>query len=416
MRILIAGQTYYPAFNGQSIFMTNLAEGLAQRGHDVLVVVPSTEGPADQKEVHGVRIQAIKSVQLSFLHQGVFYTPLPGRAIRRIVNTFKPDIVHIHDHYPISRAVVMAAKRAGIKTVGTNHFMPENLMPYLPFPGEMKQSFDWVLWQWMLELYNRLDVATAPSRTAAAILRRQGLVKPVYPISCGVDSRRFHVQTDIDRSAWRRRYGLDPNKILFLFVGRVDGEKRLDVLIRALSHLQNDNIQLGIVGRGAAMEKLKALAVEQGVGKQVHFTGFVPDEHLPALLNSTDIFAMPSEAELLSIASLEAMSCGRPVLAAHARALPELVNEGVNGYLFQPGNAQDAARYMALLANHPARWQSMGAASLEKARLHSLNRTLQSYEKVYGTVSEKASFPYQQPNKRAGRRIKRKIRESIDQL
>jgi 1,2-diacylglycerol 3-alpha-glucosyltransferase len=110
------------------------------------------------------------------------------------------------------------------------------------------------------------------------------------------------------------------------------------------------------------------------------------------------------------------MSCGKPVLAAHARALPELVNEGVNGYLFQPGDAQDAARYMALLANHPTRWLSMGAASLDKARLHSLDRTLQNYEKVYSTVSEKALFPASQPNTRPGRRVKRKIRESIDQL
>lgn len=416
MRILIAGQTYYPAFNGQSIFMTNLAEGLVQRGHEVLVVVPSTAGQAYKTEIHNVPIQAIQSVQLSFLHQGVFYTPLPGRAIRQIVKDFNPDVVHIHDHYPISRAVVLAAKRAGIKTIGTNHFMPENLMPYLPFPDGMKQGFRWLLWQWMLELYNRLDVATAPSRTAAAILRRQGLVKPVYPISCGVDPERFYVQGGIDRNAWRRHYGLDPDKTLFLFVGRVDGEKRLDVLIRALSHLKNNNIQLGIVGKGAAMDKLKALAVEFGVESQVRFTGFVPDEDLPALLNSADIFAMPSEAELLSIASLEAMSCGLPVLAAHARALPELVNEGVNGYLFQPGNAQDAARYMALLAAHSARWPSMGTASLEKARLHSLDRTLQSYEKIYETVSEKAAFSSQPPSLQAGRRIKRKIRESIDQL
>jgi 1,2-diacylglycerol 3-alpha-glucosyltransferase len=416
MRILIAGQTYYPAFNGQSIFMTNLAEGLVQRGHDVLVVVPSNVGHAYQTEIHDVPIQAIKSVQLNFLHQGVFYTPLPGKAIRRIVKDFNPDIVHIHDHYPISRAVVQAAKRSGIKMVGTNHFMPENLMPYLPFPDGMKQGFRWLLWQWMLELYNRLDVATAPSRTAAAILRRQGLVKPVYPISCGVDPERFCVQADIDRSAWRQRYGLDPDKILFLFVGRVDGEKRLDVLIRALSYLQNDHLQLGIVGKGAAMDKLKALAVQLGVGNQVRFTGFVPDEDLPSLLNSADIFAMPSEAELLSIASLEAMSCGRPVLAAHARALPELVNEGVNGYLFQPGNAHDAARYMALLAEHSARWPSMGTASLEKARLHSLDRTLQRYEKVYDTVSEKAAYPSQQTSSKTRRRVKRKIRESIDQL
>jgi 1,2-diacylglycerol 3-alpha-glucosyltransferase len=416
MRILIAGQTYYPAFNGQAIFTINLAEGLARRGHEVMVVVPSNLGAAYQLERNSVCIQAVKSVPLNFLHPDLFYTLSPGRTISRLVRDFQPDIVHIHDHYPISVAVLRAARRHHVKAVGTNHFMPENLAPYMPIPGLLKPGMNWVLWRWMLGLYNQLDVVTAPSRTAAAIMRRPGLRRPVYPISCGVDPDRFHPYPSIDRQEWRKRYDLDPERALFLFVGRVDGEKRLDVLLEAMHLLNREDIQLGIIGKGAVLGKLKSLSEELNLTGKVHFTGFVPGEDLPALLNSADIFAMPSEAELLSIATLEAMACGLPILAAHARALPELVNEGVNGYLFQAGEAAEAARYMALLADHPERYRSMGQASLEKVQSHSLEKTLQSYEKIYDVVSAQKvpSFPF--ARSRSGRTAKRSTRGLVDRL
>jgi glycosyltransferase involved in cell wall biosynthesis len=194
---------------------------------------------------------------------------------------------------------------------------------------------------------------------------------------------RFSPAPSIDRAAWRRRYGLDPERVVFLFVGRVDLEKRLDVLLRALKLLPREDVQLGIAGRGRYEQKLKELAEKLGLGDRVVFTGYIPAEDLPALLNSVDIFAMPSEAELQSIATLEAMATGRPILAADAQALPELVENGVNGYLFRAGSADDAARRMAQLIAERERWPAMGAASLQRAQAHSLANTIARYEELY---------------------------------
>jgi glycosyltransferase involved in cell wall biosynthesis len=80
------------------------------------------------------------------------------------------------------------------------------------------------------------------------------------------------------------------------------------------------------------------------------------------------------------------MACGRPVLAANAVALPELVSDGLNGYLFHPGDDLDAARCMEKLTNHPELWPGMGAASLERARQHSLDVVLQRNETLYEMV------------------------------
>jgi 1,2-diacylglycerol 3-alpha-glucosyltransferase len=172
----------------------------------------------------------------------------------------------------------------------------------------------------------------------------------------------------------------------------VDREKRLDVLVRAMHLLDRQDIQLVIAGKGAYMTKLVTLAEQLGLGNRVLFTGFLSQSDLPSVLNSIDIFAMPSEAELLSISTLQAMGCSRPVLAADAVALPELVEEGVNGLLFKPGDIADAARGMAWFADHSERWAGLGASSLEKVQAHRLDNIIHKYEALYEKVLAGASL------------------------
>jgi 1,2-diacylglycerol 3-alpha-glucosyltransferase len=393
MRILIAGTTYHPAVNGQAIFTVHLAEGLARYGHEVVIITHSTREKPYKIIRNRVKIFGVRSISLTRFNPSAYLSLFPGEPVHRVFRSFKPDVVHIQDHYPISWSIANLGHKYGVPVAGTNHFMPENLAPYLHGVSWFKPGFNWALWKWMLTLYNQLNIATAPSRTAAEILRRKGLRVPVFPISCGVDQQRFRPMPDVDRQAMRRRYGLDLDRYTLLFVGRVDGEKRIDLLIRALNLINRDDIQLAVAGRGAAANTLKKLAQDLNLGDRVRFTGYIPDEDLPGLLNSVDVFAMPSEAELLSIASLEALSCGRPILAANSQALPELVDHGINGYLFNPGDARDAARAIQLIFDQKERWPEMQAASLDKVRTHSLDYTLNRYEQVYELMLSGALKP-----------------------
>ena len=145
----------------------------------------------------------------------------------------------------LCRNAAIMAQRLGVKCVGTNHFMPENLAPYVPVISRIKPVFNWVLWHWMRETYDRVDAVACPSGTAARILRSVGIRPPVFPISCGGNTAFFHPDPTVDRSAWRGRYGIDPQKTIFFFVGRVDREKRLDVLLRAVSLAQPGGFPIG---------------------------------------------------------------------------------------------------------------------------------------------------------------------------
>jgi glycosyltransferase involved in cell wall biosynthesis len=125
----------------------------------------------------------------------------------------------------------------------------------------------------MLQVYERLDIVTTPSLTAARILAAQGLRQPIHPISCGVDLTRFRRVPEVDRAALRARYGIAADRIVFLFVGRVDGEKRLEVLLHAMARLGRDDLQLAIAGRGAHRRRLEALGRELRLGSRLVFTG-----------------------------------------------------------------------------------------------------------------------------------------------
>ena len=215
---------------------------------------------------------------------------------------------------------------------------------------------------------------------------------PILPISCGIDLDQFYLDPAIDRQQMRQRYGIDPQKKTFMFLGRIDGEKRIDVLLRAARQLRRDDIQLVIAGSGRVEHAMHRLADELQLGERVRFTGFIPRADLPGLINSIDVFVMPSEAELLSISTLEAMACARPVLLADALALPELVRVGENGYLFKPGDAGDLVDCMNKIADQSEQWGTMGMASRKMAVGHSLDEVVEKFETLYTQLTTQGAI------------------------
>ncbi len=390
MRIVIAGQTYHPTANGQAVFTVHLAEGLAQLGHQVMVITPSDRFLASRKMKNGVSIQGITAIPLLPLYAEVHMTFLPGLLVGRLLDDFNPDVVHIQDHYPLCRSVYRAAQRRGLPLIGTNHFLPQNIIPYVPVLSKFQKGRNFlesILWRMMLRVFNQLDLVTTPTKTGAQILHQQGIRKPIYSISCGIDLNRFQNHLEVNTGEIRKRYGLDPDRTVFLYVGRVDREKCLEVLLEAFHRLKRDDLQLVIAGKGLNLQHLKKLSVQLNLDGHVVFTGFVPADDLPALLKSADVFSMPSDVELQSIATLEAMAVGKPILAANARALPELVKTGTNGCLFKANDIGDASRCIAWMADQPEQLTAMGQASMEIVQHHGLILTVKRYLELYQSIA-----------------------------
>ena len=168
--------------------------------------------------------------------------------------------------------------------------------------------------------------------------------------------------------------------------GALPKKKNIDVLIEALSLLPEhlNHVILDIAGGGELREELEKKARDCGVSERVVFRGYVPDEDLPGVYQRADIFCQPGTAELQSLVSLEAMSASKPVVLANALALPHLVEDGVNGYLFEPNNARDLAHKLAAILSLPAaEREQMGRESRRIVDFHRADNTWRTFEELY---------------------------------
>ena len=163
------------------------------------------------------------------------------------------------------------------------------------------------------------------------------------------------------------------------------GEKQIDVLLRAMTKLDPAlDATLTIIGGGDLLKQLQQMAVDLGIGNRVTFAGYASDTDLRRTLTDSAVFAMPSTAELQSIASLEAMASGLPIVVADAMALPHLVDEGKNGHLFRPGDADDlAAKLTHVLTLDDDAYLDMRRASLAMIEGHDIDRTVSVFESLY---------------------------------
>jgi 1,2-diacylglycerol 3-alpha-glucosyltransferase len=384
MRLLIAGSTYPPQINGQSVFTGSLASSMAAAGHDVMVMTPSEIGQSYRSFENGVLHWAVRSIDLSFIHRDFFIAVAYCGMVNDALETFQPDVIHLQDSAPLNQYILRAARKRGIPVMITHHIGPAVGAPYFTwFTDLLGGRMIGLVWKWVIAFLNQADVLTAPSRAAAEMLRRHRVTPPVWPISCGVPIDQFEPTSSSARAALREQWGLPQDRTVFLYVGRLDWEKRPEVLLNAMARLAPDQAYLVLAGTGAAERELRAVAKRLQLGERIRFLGDIKHERVSSLFEACDIFIMPGDVESLSIATLEAMACGKPVLAANAMALPELVQPGLNGQLFKPRSSEDAATKMEWFINQPNQWKRMGQASRERAASHSIPAVMRKFEALY---------------------------------
>jgi glycosyltransferase involved in cell wall biosynthesis len=230
--------------------------------------------------------------------------------------------------------------------------------------------------------------------TALRLLRARGLRVPSQAVSNGVDLERFSPGAGDEEL--RSRYALPAGRPVILSVGRLSGEKRADVLIAAMSRLAGqagpdgpDGPVLALAGTGPDDARLRSLARHHGVADRVRFLGYVPDADLPGLYRLADVFAIASQAELQSLATMAAMASGLPVVAVDAGALAELVHAGENGFLARPGRAAEVADCLGLLCGDPGLRSRMAKASARIIGDHDRYRLLARWESIYRALARR---------------------------
>lgn len=380
MKILFVSDTYYPHLNGVYYFVCRLAPLLQERGHQVAVIVPSETMYSTLKKIDNIDVYGMPSLPiLLYPNVRLPVSLLLQARLKKIIKDFSPDVIHLQDHFTITAAIVKANKDTRVPIIGTNHFMPENLTALFS-SQKLKIKIADYMWRRFSAVYNQMLLVTTPSETASNLIRPKLKVK-VVSISSGIDLKQFNPYGNTD--AVRKKYSL-PDKPILLYAGRVDPEKKIEEILSAvaLAVKKVDFIFL-IVGKGKSKSGLELMVQQLGIADHVIFTGFVPEEDLPFFYKLSRCFIIASTAELLSLVSLQALASGLPLIAVNAGALGELVNNKVNGFLFESGDIKAIDEAICTIFSQNELCKSMAEKSLEYITKHDLNNTLDSFENIY---------------------------------
>ncbi|GLJ80608.1 glycosyltransferase [Microbacterium imperiale] len=379
LTIVMGADTFAPDVNGAARFAERLSAGLAARGHDVHIVTPSvkhSQSGTFTENIEGVDLTVHRLPGWRWYPHDWLRFVLPWRSkhyARRVLDEVKPDVVHSQSHIVIGRGLTREARKRGIPVVATNHVMAENVIDFTTLPPFLDKIIIKLCWDDARRTFEMSRAVTTPTRKAAEFLESTIDISGVIPISCGIDKRNY--TPDLTPREHRR----------VLFVGRLTTEKHVEVTLQAVAKLAPElDVHFDIVGGGDQRRNLEQTAQQLGITDRVTFYGRTDEAQLRAAYTRADVFAIASIAELQSIATMEAMASGLPVVAADAVALPHLVQSGVNGYLFEPGNVDDLAdKLRRVLTASPEEYLRMQQASLDGVEIHDIERTLDTFEKLY---------------------------------
>ena len=248
LRIVIPCDTFAPDINGAARFAERLAGGLVRKGHEVHIMAPAfdtSEGPRIENHdgvdmiVHRLRSHRVPQ------HKTLRW-PEPWRMtgkIAKVLKEVRPHAVHIQSHLMVGRFALQAARRQRLRVIATNHVMPENLMRYSLLPKFLHPLAMKIIWADAGRILRKMDALTTPTKRAAELLEDAAKVSGVLAISCGIDASRFANNTPTDNS----------NPVA-LFLGRLDDEKKIDVLLKAVAKLtEHPKLRVELVETGESV-------------------------------------------------------------------------------------------------------------------------------------------------------------------
>lgn len=363
MRIALFTETFLPKIDGIVTRLKHTVEQLQRLGDQVLVISPD----GGLREYKGAKIHGVSGIPLPMYPELKIAIPRPR--LRKVIEKFKPDLIHVVNPAVLGVGGIYYAKKMGIPLVASYH---THLPQYLHHYGF--GSLEGLLWELLKLGHNQAQLNLCTSTAMVNELINHGIER-VDLWQKGVDTELFQPHLASDQMRWRLSQG-HPNSPLLLYVGRVSAEKQIDQIKPVLEAIPD--ARLAIVGNGPHREALEA----HFAGTKTHFVGYLQGEELASAFASADAFVFPSRTETLGLVLLEAMAAGCPVVAAASGGIPDIVTNGVNGYLFDPNDPDGAIKAtQQLLGTNAEREHLRQNARIEAERWGwtSATRQLQNY-------------------------------------
>jgi glycosyltransferase involved in cell wall biosynthesis len=389
MRVLYCTDTYPPQVNGVSVVTALSVAGLSRLGWHCAVVAPRypeairgtwSDGdtglaPVTMLDLPSIPLPGYSEVRLAMP------TPAP---VHRLVESFRPDLIHCATEFSVGRMGQIAAARAGVPLVSSYH---TDFSRYAEAYGKA-----WLrnrVSSYLKRFHHRSSRVYTPSSASREDLLRLEL-SDVEVWGRGVDAQQYNPGRR--NPTLRRELDLG-DRFTFLYVGRLAPEKRpeqvIDAFRLACGMMPRDSIRLIMAGTGPREAELRAVAPPG-----VHFLGFLDRKtRLPELYASCDAFAFASVTETLGLVVLEAMASGLPVIATPAGGVRDHLRDGHNGMAFSAGSAFAMANAMARVAWDGSFARHLAAGARRTAEELSWERELERLDRSYREVCGAAVRP-----------------------
>jgi glycosyltransferase involved in cell wall biosynthesis len=369
MRVCIL-TTSFPLYEGIAvgIHVIEKARHLVKLGVEVDVLAPHHYGAARQEVIDGIRVHRFRYV-LPERWQTLCYgagiptnlknslwakIQLPLFLLALFPNTIRlarnSDLIHAH--WSLNGLVgVLAGKLLGKPVVLMMHGAEVYVLKGNPLIKFVLENADHVLCNSTFTLSKVLEI---------------GQPKAYDVIEPGVDIERF--RPDVDLSVFHKREPDIPgDRPLVFALGKFIERKGFSYLIDALALLNQDPAPyLMIGGRGPLKEQLQRQVRDKGIANRVKFLDYIPDDCIPAYYAAADVFVLPSvvderdDTEGLGVVLLEALACRTPCVASNVGGIPDVITDGLNGFLVEPGNSQVLASKILQLITEDDLRQEMG--------------------------------------------------------
>jgi glycosyltransferase involved in cell wall biosynthesis len=377
MKVALLSPWFLPDTGGAERYAYELAVGLARRGHDVTVFAVTRVGTPDNLPESVSFNRLFPRKKLPFI-QTIAYNLFA----RRTVPFEKFDIVHGTLMPASTVALSPGIGMADLPIVLTSHGTslgearannPDSLIDYVFKYGVHPSNV--VLDNIAGRVADRIIAISDHAERQLRDVYRFG--DKVTMIPHGVDTERF-APTD------KRHPAVDESKLTVLTVGRLGPRKGIGLTIDAVA--QTEGVEFLIAGTGRREERLRERARRHGVSDRITFLGYVPDDELPALYSSADIFTLTSRYEGFGLVLLEAMACRTPAIGTAAGGIPTVIDDGETGFLVTR-EADLVAAKLRRLRDFECR-ERMSQAAYEYAKTMDWNKIVERVEVVYESVSE----------------------------
>ena len=381
MRIAFFTNCYKPLVNGVVTSISSLKEAYERKGHEVYVFAPRVEDYVDQEK----KVFRYRSVNIT--NKVKYPLPIPlSFKVKKVINEFNPDIIHIHHPFLLSSAAIMYGKKLGIPKILTIHTQYEQYAYYVsPVPERVTHEAIKMI---ISNLAYKTDCITTPSASMKKIIENYGIKNRIEVIPNAIHLISFKEDDELKRTEIKKKYNLKEDDKIILFVGRVASEKSIDKVIKALAIIKKRGIgkeKLLIVGNGPAMDELKQLTRSLKVEEDLIFTGTVSYEEIQHYYKMAYVFTIASTTETFGIVTIEALASGVPVVAVKAPGAADILTDGLDGLLVDD-DVEKIANALEKIIKEPELREKLSLGALKTSEKYSINKISEKMLNLYREV------------------------------